>query len=122
MKKSSFIALIAGTVGGILLSLGLCMCLVPEWNVFTSGVIVGAIGFVVLMTTLIIWRRAENKATGQTNNKTAGAVTLGVAGSLLLGLGMCFVMVWGNIVLGIIVGIVGIIALLSIIPLIFGLK
>lgn len=122
MKKSSFIALIAGTVGGILLSLGLCMCLMPEWNAFSLGVILGIIGFAILLVTLLVWRRSENKVSGQSNKKTAGTVVLGVTGSLLLGFGMCLVMVWGNIVLGIVVGIVGIIALLSMIPLIFGLK
>ena len=32
MKKSTFGAMIAGTVGGLLFALGMCMTLIPEWN------------------------------------------------------------------------------------------
>ncbi|WP_240474523.1 hypothetical protein [Thomasclavelia saccharogumia] len=34
MKKSTFVATILGTVGGILFALGMCMALIPEWNAF----------------------------------------------------------------------------------------
>ena len=30
MKKKDFVRLVLGVVGGLLFSLGLCMCLVPE--------------------------------------------------------------------------------------------
>lgn len=30
MKKSSFVTMILGTVGGILFALGMCMVLIPE--------------------------------------------------------------------------------------------
>lgn len=30
MKKNQFVALLVGTVGGLLFSLGMCMCLLPE--------------------------------------------------------------------------------------------
>jgi uncharacterized membrane protein len=122
MKKSSFVAMIMGTVGAILFAIGMCMCLLPEWNAFKPGVIMGSVGFAVLLAMVIVWRRMENKTPIRLNGKTIGTVALGVAGALLLGLGMCLVMVWSNIVLGIIVGIVGIVLLLSLIPLIKGLK
>ena len=32
MKLSKFIAMILGSIGGMLLSLGTCMTLLPEWN------------------------------------------------------------------------------------------
>ncbi|MEM5768435.1 MAG: hypothetical protein AAGU32_09130 [Bacillota bacterium] len=122
MKKSSFVAMIMGTVGGILFAIGMCMCLLPEWNAFKPGVIVGSVGFAVLLAMVIVWRKMENKTPIRLDGKTVGTVALGVAGALLLGLGMCLVMVWSNIVLGIIVGTVGIVLLLSLIPLIKGLK
>jgi len=75
-----------------------------------------------LLAMVIVWRRMENKTPIRLNGKTVGTVALGVVGSLLLGLGMCLVMVWSNIILGIILGIAGIILLLSLIPLIKGLK
>lgn len=42
MKKENFIALILGTVGGLLFAPGMCMCLLPEWDAFTLGVIAAA--------------------------------------------------------------------------------
>lgn len=45
--------------------------------------------------------------------KTILAGILGIVGALTLGVGMCFAMVWSNMVLGIIIGIVGIVILLS---------
>ena len=50
------------------------------------------------------------------------ATLLGVAGAILLGVGMCMTMLWEMLVPGILVGIVGIIVLLCLIPLIKGLK
>ena len=67
MKKSSFVAMILGTIGGILFALG-------------------------------------------------------IVGALLLGVGMCLTMVWSNMILGIVIGIVGIVVLMCLIPLTKGLK
>ena len=44
MKKSTFVNLIVGVVGGLLFAIGMCMCLLPEWNAFKPGVVVKAIG------------------------------------------------------------------------------
>ena len=122
MKKSSFVAMILGTIGGILTSLGMCMCLLPEWNAFKPGVVMGCIGFAVLLVMVFVWRKMTNKEPIRMTGKTFVSILLGVLGSLLLGVGMCFVMVWSNIVVGVAIGLVGIIMLLSLIPLIKGLK
>lgn len=42
-------------------------------------------------------------------------------GALLLGVGMCLTMVFGKMVLGIVIGLVGIVALLMLIPLTKGI-
>ena len=122
MKKSSFVAMIMGTVGGILLALGMCMCLLPEWNAFRPGVIMGCVGLVVLLAMVIVWRRMEGKEPIRLNGKTVGTVLLGIVGAILLGVGMCLTMVWSNMILGIVIGIVGIVVLLALIPLVKGLK
>ena len=122
MKKSSFVAMILGTIGGILTSIGLCMCLLPEWNAFKPGVVMGCIGAVILLITVIVWRKMTNKDPIRMTGKTLGAIFLGIVGALMLGVGMCFTMVWSNMVLGIVLGLVGIVMLLSLIPLIKGLK
>lgn len=122
MKKSSFVAMIMGTIGGILSAIGMCMCLLPEWNAFKPGVVMGCAGLMVLFTALITWRRMEHKTPIHLNRKTILSGVIGMSGALALGVGMCFAMVWGNMVLGIIIGVVGIVILLSLIPLIKGIR
>ena len=122
MKKSSFGAMILGTIGGILFALGMCMALIPEWNAFRPGVIMGVVGAVVLLIMVLVWRKMENKEPIHVSGKTIGTVLLGIAGALLLGVGMCLTMVWSNMILGIVIGIVGIVVLLCLIPLTKGLQ
>ena len=122
MKKSTFIAMILGTIGGILFALGMCMALVPEWNAFKPGVIMGVMGAIVLLIMVCVWRKMENKAPVKLSGKTVGATLIGIVGALLLGVGMCLTMVWSNMVVGIIVGIVGIVVLICLIPFVKGLK
>ena len=122
MKKSNFVAMILGTIGGILFALGMCMALIPEWNAFNQGVVMGVIGAVVLLIMVMVWRKMENKEPIHVSGKTIGTVLLGIAGALLLGVGMCLTMVWSNMILGIVIGIVGIVVLLCLIPLTKGLQ
>ena len=122
MKKSSFVAMILGTVSGVLFALGMCMALLPEWNAFREGIIFGVVGLILGLITLIVWRKMEGKQPIKVNVKNILFVIFGVLGALVLGLGMCFCMVWENIVLGTIIGLVGIVMLLSLIPMTKGLK
>lgn len=124
MTKKNFITLILSTIGGILFAIGMCMCLLPEWNAFTQGVVVAVIGAVVLVAMVIIRRKMEGKPViVKLSGKTIGGILLGIVGTLTLGVGMCMVMVWeGLMIWGIIVGVVGIILLLCLIPLCKGLK
>ena len=123
MKKENFVTLILGTVGGILFAIGMCMCLLPEWNAFTQGVVVAAIGLVVLLVMLIVRRRMEGKPAIQITGKAVATVALSIVGALVLGVGMCMTMVWeGLMIPGIIVGVIGIVLLLCLIPLCKGLK
>ena len=120
MKKSSFVAMILGTLGGILLALGMCMCLLPEWNAFRPGVIMGVFGLLVLLVMVIVIRKMENKAPIKLSGKTIGAVLIGIFGALLLGAGMCLTMLWSRMILGIFNGIMGIFLLISLIPFLKG--
>ena len=117
MKKSNFAALILGTIGVVFFALGMCMALLPEWGMFNQGIVCGVIGLVVLLATVLIWRKMEGKAPIKLNAKTVGAVVVGVLGALLLGVGMCLSMVFGKMLLGIVIGLVGIVVLLMLIPL-----
>lgn len=122
MKKSTFAAMILGTIGGLLFALGMCMALIPEWNAFKPGVIMGASGIVVLIAMVFIWRKMEHKPALKISGKVIGSVLIGVIGSLLLGTGLYFATTVGQMVLGILVGIAGIVILLCLIPFIKGLK
>lgn len=122
MKKSTFVAMILGTIGGILFALGMCMTLIPEWNAFQPGVIMGVAGALVLLIMVMVWRKMENKNPIQLSGKTIGATLIGIAGALFLGVGMCLTMVWSQMIVGIVIGIVGIAVLLCLIPFIRGLK
>ncbi len=121
MKKSSFIALVLGTVSGMLFAIGMCMALLPEWNAFWPGVIFGGVGLLLGLVTLIVWRKMEHKAPIKLSGKSALAIVMGIVGALLLGVGMCFCMVWDSILLGVLLGISGIVVLLSLIPVVGGL-
>lgn len=122
MRKSSFVAMILGTVSGVLFALGMCMALLPEWNAFKPGIIFGTVGIVLGLITLIVWRKLENKAPIKLNGRMILITVLGIIGALTLGVGMCFCMVWENIVLGTIIGLVGILLLLALIPIVKGIK
>ena len=122
MKKSSFTALVLGTVSGVLFALGMCMALIPDWNALKPGIFFGVLGLVLGVITLIIWRKMEHKAPIKVSGKTVLTVAVGIVGALALGVGMCFTMVWDKMVLGIIIGLAGIVILLCLIPLIKGIK
>ena len=122
MKKSSFVAMILGTISGVLFALGLCMALIPEWAAFKPGIVFGCVGLLLGLVTLIVWRNMAHKAPLQFSGKTALVIIVGVVGSLALGVGMCFSMVWGRMILGIVIGLFGIVILLCLIPLIKGIK
>lgn len=123
MKKENFITLVLGVVGGLLFGIGMCMCLLPEWNAFKPGVVVAAIGAALLIVMLIMRHIMLGKPAVKVNAKVVGKAAFGTVGALTLGLGMCMTMVFeGMMIWGIIVGIIGIILLLCLIPMCMGLK
>lgn len=121
MKKSSFITLILGTIGGVFFALGMCMALLPEWGMFQQGIICGVAGLVILLITLLVWRKMTGKTPIKLKGKTVLSAAAGVLGALVLGVGMCMVMVFEQMTLGIVVGLAGIVILLMLIPLVKGI-
>ena len=122
MKKSSFVALIMGTVSGVLFALGMCMALLPEWDAFKEGVIFGAVGIVLGIITALVWCKMENKKLPKMSGKNILRIVYAVISVLVLGLGMCMCLVWQNIIWGTLVGLLGIIMLIALIPMIKGVK
>lgn len=122
MKKSQFISLIICVIAGLLFALGMCMCLLPEWNSFTSGVVLASIGGVILLIMVVIALVKTKKDRNPIDWKKIGKISYGVISALVLGLGMCMIMVWNLILPGILVGIVGVVMILFLIPMFLGFK
>ena len=122
MKKSSYVALVMGTVSGVMFSLGMCMALVEKWAMLKQGVIVGGAGLILALVTLLIWRKMEHKAPIRVSGKVVVRVLLGVAAALILVIGLSLCLVLENYILGTVIGLVGIVLLLGFIPLVKGLK
>ena len=123
MSKKNFVSLIFATVGGIMFALGMCMALLPAWDAFRQGVVLGAAGLAVLLIMVLVRRKMAGKPViVAPTARTVGTVLLGAAGALALGVGMCMTMVWNMMTGGIAVGIVGIVLLLCLIPAVKGLK
>lgn len=122
MKKSSFAALVLGTVSGVLFALGMCMTLLPEWNSFREGIAFGGIGLVLGVITVLVWCRMEHKKMPRMNRKLMFRILYIIAAVLILGTGLCMCMVWRQILWGTLVGLLGIVMLLALIPMIKGLK
>lgn len=122
MKKSNFVALVLGTVSGVLFALGMCMALLPEWNAFTEGIIFGGIGMVLGIITLLVWCKMENKKMPKMSGKIVFRIIYSIFAVLILGAGMCLCLVWQEFIWGTLVGLLGIVMLIALIPMIKGIK
>lgn len=113
MKKETLLEIILGTIGGLIFAIGMCMCLIPEWDLFTIGVVVTIIGFIILLCIIPIYRKEHPKKVN--NKKTDWGLILtwiiGVVGALIMGFGMSKIMVGSpekiDMIIGMITGVVG---------------
>jgi hypothetical protein len=72
---------------------------------------------------VLVRRRMLGKEPVCVSGKTVGIILYAVFATLVFGAGMCMTMVWdGLLIWGIVIGIVGIVLLLGLIPLCKGLK
>ena len=114
MKKETLLEIILGTIGGLVFAIGMCMCLIPEWNMLKAGVVVSIIGFIILLAIIPVYKKSHPKKEHKPINW--GIVltwSIGVVGSLIMGFGMSKIMV-GNastsdMVVGLITGVVGLV-------------
>lgn len=112
MKKETLLEIILGTVGGLIFAIGMCMCLIPEWNLFKAGVVTAIIGFLVLLCIIPIYRKEHpKKQHGPINWEIVITFGVGIVGSLLMGFGMSRIMVGtpavADMIVGLITGVVG---------------
>ena len=123
MTKKNFMFLVLTVVGGLLFAMGMCMCLLPEWNAFKPGVVVAALGAVVLLVIALVHWVMAGRPVAHINWNKAGKWAYCVAAALVLGTGMAMIMEFeGLMIPGMIVGVVGMVLLLGVIPVFKGLK
>ena len=123
MSKKNFVYLVMSVMGGLLFALGMCMCLLPEWHAFKPGVVVTALGLVMLAVLgLVCWIRA-GRPVAKINWALTGKVAYCVAAALVLGAGMAMIMAFEGLMLpGVVVGVAGILMALFAVPVCKGLK
>lgn len=123
MTKKGFLHLVLAVVGGLLFSLGMCMCLLPEWHLFGAGIAFTALGAALLLSLGVIRWLAAGRPGLRVNWHFAGRIAYCVAALLVLGAGMAMIMAFEGLLLpGLIMGIAGILLCLGIIPVCGGLK
>lgn len=114
MKKETLIQIILGTVGGLIFSVGMCMCLIPEWDLFWPGVVACVVGALILLPIYPMYRKEHPRTPIHVEKTTLAAILSGLAGCLLLGIGMSLALTQTGkafLLLGIVIGVVGILVL-----------
>lgn len=115
MKKETLLEIILGTVGGLVFAIGMCMCLVTEWNMLKVGVVVSIVGFLILLGIIPVYRKSHlKKKRGPINWGLVLTWVIGVVGALIMGFGMSKILVEGqkettDIIVGMVTGVVGLI-------------
>ncbi len=112
MKKETLLQIILGTIGGLVFAIGMTMCLLPEWNLFTPGVVVSIIGFIILLCIIPIYRKNHpRKPHGPVNWGLVFTWFIGIIGALVMGFGMSRIMVGDptqtDFIVGLITGVIG---------------
>ena len=122
MKKETLLEIILSTIGGLIFAIGMCMCLIPEWNLFSIGVIITIIGFIILLCIIPVYKYSHpKKEHTKINWKLVIAWIIGIIGALVMGFGMSRIM-HGNpsqtdILIGMISGIIGLIICVLVYPI-----
>lgn len=112
MKKETLLEIIIGTIGGLIFAIGMCMCLIPEWDMFTPGIVVSIIGVIILLCIIPVYRSNHPKKEHKSINfGIVMAWIIGIIGALVMGFGMSKVMIEDasntDMIIGIVIGVIG---------------
>lgn len=114
MKKETLLEIILGTIGGLVFAIGMCMCLIPEWDLLKVGIVVSVIGFIILLCIIPVYRSNHPKKEREPINW--GIVftwIIGIVGALVMGFGMSKIMTGDltqmDTIIGMVTGVVGLI-------------
>ena len=78
MKKETLLEIILGTIGGLIFAIGMCMGLIPEWDMLEAGIVVGIIGFVILLCIVPVHRKHHPRKEKEKKPWNAGFTTVRV--------------------------------------------
>lgn len=114
MKKETLLEIILGLIGGLTFAIGMCMCLIPEWDLFKAGVVTAVIGFIILLCIIPVYKKNHpSKKHGPINWKVITIWVIGIVGALIMGFGMSKIMTGTpdktDMLIGIITGVIGLI-------------
>ncbi len=114
MKKETLLEIIIGTVGGLVFSIGMCMSLIAEWDMLKEGIVVGIVGFIILLCIIPVYKKSHpvvKKSKKEINWALVSTWLIGVVGALVMGFGMSKVMVLhatkSDMIIGLLTGVVG---------------
>ena len=120
MKKSSLMSVILGSIGGLLLSIGMVLCLVEGYNLI-AGIIIGAVGLIILALIYPIYCKMENikHEFKKPSKATVVSIIIGILALIMFGAGMCLVLLKSSVwfIVGIAVGSVGIFGMIMSYPI-----
>jgi hypothetical protein len=126
MKKDTLQIIILGTVGGLTAAVGMCMCLIAEWNLLKPGIIVGVVGLLILLGMYPVYRKSHPIGKREINAGVVLTFLVGIIGALIMGFGMSKCLMpfqeQNQMVLGITVGIVGLLICILNCPIYLYLK
>ena len=115
----------SGTFGGGLLNGGEGIRILPE-GVPAMQMVMPVGGFLALGCVIAgfqyMMRKMENKKMPKCSGKIVFRIVYAVVAVLILGTGMCLCLVWQKFVWGTLVGLLGIVMLIALIPMIKGIK
>lgn len=117
MEKKSIVNLFMGTFSGVLFAIGMCMSMVPLFHLQLAGIVIGSIGLLIGLMQLIVHRWIANGGRFKLTFKSVLVGLFSVIALIVFGAGMVMTMVWGTFLLGVGVGILGMVMLLSLNPM-----
>lgn len=121
MKKRDFISLIAYTVSLLILALGICLYTLPEWGIPSLGMPLSIAGLILVLLSWLLHRRLAGKGNRTLDTKLVAKVVYSVFALLVFGGGFALVAT-GNMVVGLVVSLLGLVCIIGMIPVTIGLK
>lgn len=111
-----------GTISGLFFALGMCLTMIPQWAAMKPGIVIGIIGLIGGIMTMMVRQKMEGKELLNMDRKMLFTIAYGFVSVFIFSMGLVMTLVWNMMITGIIVGMLGIVLSMGIIPLTKGIK